>query len=329
MASSAKKAAMLLSCLDAQTAGELLKAASPEMVKKIVKEINNLGGATDSKQASQDAVREFVDMVDHGPSGASSGFLRQVLQNALGEQKYLEVLDEVQSQAFTRSPFATVKEMPTAAIGMALEGESPQVVALVLSELGSDKSMELLSMLPTETRDMAVQAMTLGSNVSEETRLRVAKVIEKRVKEIEASGADLTGQKMDPKQAQYRKVAVIIRGLGTEQRVKMLDSIKKLDKEAAEGVARMMVMWEDIDDVPSQALAEVLRSVNSKKLALAMVGISERTAERIRSNMSERANAMLDEEADLLASPKPSEIDSAREEIVEALRELNSQGFVF
>jgi len=73
-------------------------------------------------------------------------------------------------------------------------------------------------------------------------------------------------------------------------------------------------------------MQEGLRGVDAKKLALAMHKADEDIVKKIKSNISERAVATVDEEASLMSAPKKEEIEGAREEIVQALRELNEKG---
>ena len=63
-----------------------------------------------------------------------------------------------------------------------------------------------------------------------------------------------------------------------------------------------------------------------KKLALALNKTNEEIVNKIKSNISERAAATLDEEAALMSAPKKQDIQEAREEIVKALREMNEKG---
>ena len=73
-------------------------------------------------------------------------------------------------------------------------------------------------------------------------------------------------------------------------------------------------------------MQEILRSIEAKNLALAMVGAEPAIAEKISNNVSERRRVMLEEEASLLSSPKEGEILAAREEILNGLREMNLKG---
>ncbi|MFP4054367.1 MAG: FliG C-terminal domain-containing protein [Phycisphaerae bacterium] len=330
-----QKATMLLSTLDPATASELLKSANPSVVKKIAREMANLKAVGGVDEEMLDGLlSEFADTLESGQQGPVDGFLKNLLENTLGEEECKDVIADVQREAIARDPFVKIRKEDAGILAAALEGEPAQVVSAVLAEINPDKSMQLLATLDGDLRDEVVQCMAFGKRIPDETRGRIAKVMEERIKELQKSDvASITsapGKKaMDPKMAQYRKVALMIRGMGNELRIKTLENLRKEDKEAADGVARMMVLWEDINNIPDRALAEVLRGVNSKKLALALCDAEEEVVERLRANISERASAMLDEEADLLTAPKQSEIDDAREEILDALRDLNSQGFVY
>ena len=161
--------------------------------------------------------------------------------------------------------------------------------------------------------------MTGDKEVSLETKLRIAAIVQDRLKAKTTVGA------LDQQQ-QFRKVAILLRGLDVDVRESLTQSLSEQDAETAEAVQKLMVIWEDILLVAERPLQEALRSVDSRKLALALVNADEKTAAKIGENISERAKAMLEEEASLLASPKGSEIEEAREDILNALREMSSRG---
>ena len=87
-----------------------------------------------------------------------------------------------------------------------------------------------------------------------------------------------------------------------------------------------MVTWEDIPSIADRSLQEALRTVESSKLAIAMYQASEEIAQKIRSNISERAAAAVDEEAMLMQEPLEDEVLNAKEEVVKPLRKANEEG---
>jgi flagellar motor switch protein FliG len=87
-----------------------------------------------------------------------------------------------------------------------------------------------------------------------------------------------------------------------------------------------MITWDDIPSIADRSMQEALRNVESGKLAVALYGASDAIVEKIRSNISERAVASLDEEISLMQDPIEKEVLDAREEVVNPLREANEQG---
>jgi flagellar motor switch protein FliG len=66
--------------------------------------------------------------------------------------------------------------------------------------------------------------------------------------------------------------------------------------------------------------------VEPGRLAVALYGADEDIVQKIRSNMSERAVALLDEEISLMQEPLAKEVLDAREEVVGPLRDANEEG---
>ncbi len=325
--SGAQKAATLLMNLDPPTAAELLRSAEPDAITEVATELVNLGQADRAGQIdSAESIREFFSLL-YNKNNEIGGekFVGEILKIVLGEQKLQGVLVQVDERLKARDPFRKICSAEVAGIARALAGESPQVVSVVLSELPAKKSAELLGLLAEDVRAKAVQSMAGGQGVSQKAKLRIAGIIQSRL--VKATQAEpTTAAAPDHRQQQLRKVAVLLRGLEVEARDGLTKSLTEQDSEAADEVQKLMVIWEDIMFVAERPLQEALRSVDSRKLAMALVDADEQIASRIRDNISERAKAMLEEEAELLSSTKPAEIEQAREDILTAMRELNAKG---
>ena len=105
----------------------------------------------------------------------------------------------------------------------------------------------------------------------------------------------------------------------------MLEDITAKDEEAGKLVRALMVTWEDIIKVEDRSLQEALRKVDAGVLAKAMFGAEAAIVEKIRTNISERAAQMVDEETSLMSEPRKSEVLEARELVAKPLREANEK----
>ena len=324
----ARKAAMLLRNLDPSTAAELLQSAGPEMLTEIAVEVASIEqGSAGMGDASQESVLEFFSLL-HGQRSRPAGgdFVRQMLQIALGEQESQEVISQVDERLKMLDPFREIRSAEADAIAEALAGESAQAASVVLSELSTSKSAKLLGLLDEATRARAVACMAGVQEVSPTARFRIAGVVQSRLEQVAKDQATGSGSSEAQSQQRFRKVAVLLRGLEVDLRNQMVESLTEQDSETAKGVQELMVIWDDINLVAERSLQESLMSVDTRKLAMALVGADERIVERVQGNISERARAMLEEEASLLSDPKEAEVQQAREEILNVLREMNTRG---
>jgi flagellar motor switch protein FliG len=326
-----RKAALMLMGLDPPTAAELLKAARPEMVTQIAAELAYLEARGESKrEASHEPIREFFRHVK-GSAGGGQGqrFLQQMLEGVLGQEKSSEIMGKIPTLVDQRDPFLAIRAAEPQEIADALAGEPAQVASLVLSELPPKASARLLPLLSEKVREEAVRGMTREETVAPETRLRVASVVRKRLTKTDAAAAapGAAASKAD-RQKQLRKVAVLLRDLGGELRAALIQAIAKADEATSVEVQKLMVMWEDILIVSDRSVQEALRGVDSRKLALALVDGDPAIVEKLRKNMSERLVSALDEESSLLAKPKKEDVELARVEFLDALRELAANNFL-
>jgi flagellar motor switch protein FliG len=134
----------------------------------------------------------------------------------------------------------------------------------------------------------------------------------------------------DPDQEQgpssFRKVAVVLRTQDREVRDGIQGTIRKKDKDAAEAIGGLMVLWEDLLLITDRSMQEAMRGMDERTLAMSLYEADEAVVSKIKSNISERAATVVDEEASLMQKPKKKEVDEAREKVLRRLRELQVNG---
>lgn len=329
-----RKAASLLMDLPPATAAELLKSAPPSTIPRIAAEVAYLQKIGVVRGAATQTVREFAILIGKSASRkpVQESLAQQILEEALGPAKAQDAMKQVQEMLLARDPFEPLRDLPIASLVKALEGEAPQVVTMLLNELPPAKSSQLLSALPEATRMGAIQTMAAGQRASTEVKLKVAMVVMARLRPkqqpAESSALAPAPVEEEPQEQEaaaedhLRKVALVLRVLEKEQRDAMLGAIASQSEETGQTVKTLMVVWDDLPIIPDRALQQVLRKVDTRKLALALVKADPAISAKFRTNMSERAGAMLDEETSLLNSPKPADIEQSRTMILTPLIEM-------
>ena len=298
-----QKAAMLLMSLDAATAAELLKGVDPDEIQDIAMELARIDVSKQHNPKEQAKVtREFCNSLQQkeAPAFSMKGFFSEMLVNALGKEKAEQIQAQIKKATLQNELFAKIRSSGTDELVLALEGEHPQTIAVILSELPPKKSQEVLSLLGEEVRLKAVCKMTTPDVLGAGVKQRMASIVSERLKSLK--GETLVARPGQEAQ-NLRKLALMLSGLEKDLRDQLLSEISKHDEETAKTVRNLMITWEDIPSIADRSLQEALRSVDSNKLAVALYGADEEVSQKIRSNISERAVAMLDEEASLMQEP--------------------------
>lgn len=318
-----QKAAMLLMSLDTETATELLKGLEAEEIQEIAMElarfqISNEVTTVDQTQIAQEFCSSLQQRQTHKFSMKT--FLNEMLDAVLDKNTVEEIQSQVRKISGGQDQFGEIRLASSDELVLALKGEHPQTIAVILSELDPKKSQDVLARLNEETRLKAVCRMLNPELVGSGVKQRMAFTVSERLQGLK--GETLAER---PEQT-LRKLAVVLSGLETDLRDQMLEEIKKHDEETCKTVRNLMITWNDIPSIANRSMQEALRSVEPGKLAIALYGADEAVIQKIRSNISERAVASLDEEISLMQDPLEKEVLEAREAVVGPLRQANEQG---
>ncbi len=320
-----QKAAMLLSSLDLSTTTELLKDFAPETIKELAVELtylNAAGHCTD--QQTQAVTSEFYLALQQPPSFELKSFLDGMLKNTLGEKKAAETKSDIPALLKKKDPFLPARMASTPVLLTILQEEHPQAVAVILAELPPKQSSDILSQLPEGIRLSTISRMTRINTVTPEAKSRIGEMISTKLEAV-SGPQDTALAKATPEQS-IRKVAVVLRNLDTDLRNNVLEAVRDKDPVTADSVGEMMVVWDDIPTVSDRSMQAALRGIEEMKLALALHEMEGDIVQKIKGNISERAAAMVDEEAALMTAPKKNDVTTARETIVNMLRDLNNKG---
>ena len=318
-----QKAAMLLMSLDGATATELLKGLDAEDIQEIAMELARINASEQSDAREQAKVAlEFCSSLQKKQTYRFNmkTFFDEMLVSVLDKDRAEQIQSRVKKATGNKDLFMDIRLASTDELVLALEGEHPQTIAVVLSELAPKKSQEVLSHLSEEARLKAVCRMTNPELVGSGVKQRMAFTVSERLKSLKGETLAET-----PEQT-LRKLAIVLSGLEKDLRDRMLDELSKHDEETSTMVRRLMITWEDIPSIADRSMQEALRAVEPSRLAVALYGADEEIIQKIRSNISERAVAMLDEEISLMQEPLEKEVLDAREEVVGPLRDANEEG---
>ena len=138
-----QKAAMLLMSLDTVTAIELLKGLGAEEIQEIAIELAKIEASEQRDVKGQAKVaREFCNSLrqEQNQKFSVRTFLNEMLVNVLDKEKAEQIQSQVKKATEKKDLFVDIRSASTDELVLALDGEHPQTIAVVLSELIPKKS---------------------------------------------------------------------------------------------------------------------------------------------------------------------------------------------
>ena len=263
--------------------------------------------ATATRRQTAEVARQFCKSLQQEPGFHFKSFLRDMLRNSVGEDQAKRIQQEIQDLLQKRDPFLSLRSADLQTLAAVLETEHPQAVAVVLSELPPKRGSELLGLLSEGVRVSAISRMTSIGSTPPEAKARIAQLVQGRLEGAGSGPQAGTAVQVRPEQS-LRQVAVLVRNLDKEIRDGVLEAIRQKDQEAGDKITNLMIVWEDLPLVSGRSLQQALRGIDERQLALALHEAPEDIVPEIKASISERAAAMVEEEASLMAAPKKDDV---------------------
>ena len=311
------KAAILLACLGPKAASKVLGAMSDEEIEQMTLDLSSLGTIdADLRVAVLD---EFYKMAVAKRYVAQGGieFARDLLEQALGSDRALEVLNKLQS-SLQEVPFEFLKRADASQICSFIQDEHPQTIALILAHLNSSVSAVVLSALPRDIQsDVVVRIATMDRTPPEIVR-EVERVLERKMASIFSQGFTFAGG--------VKEVAEILNRIERNAEKSIMADLEERDPELADEIARLMFTFEDLIYVDDTGIQRALREIESKELALALKAANDDVKEKVYKNMSERAREMIQEEIEFMGPVRLRNVEEAQQKIVGVIRRLEDAG---
>jgi len=319
-----QKAAMLLMSLDSKAAAELLKGVDAEAVQELAVELAHMeaAGFTNNRQ-DLGVTRQSCKSLQPSHDFRINGFLKEVLKSSVGNEKTEQIQTGIQELLYKNDPFKSICSAEPKTVAAILEKEHPQTAAIVLSEMSAENKTEVLRFLDWGIRVSIVNRMSDCGAMSAQAKSRVTKAVCKRLEAVTTGQAN--GSLPAQSKPSIRKMAVILRNMGKEIRDGLLGMIRGKDKHVGEMVADLMIFWEDILLISDRSLQKALRIIDIKKMALALVRADNQLIHKIQSNISETMTAVLNEQMLLMSAYRQDDIEQAREDVVDILREMHEK----
>ena len=316
-----RKAAMLLVVLGEQSSAEILTQLSEDDIQKVSREVAKITSI--SSEQAESVLNEFHQISTARDFVARGGidYARKLLTRAFPPEIARRLLDRLQkAMGSEAASFDALQKADPQLLAKFIHSEHPQTIALVLSHLNSSAAAALLTSLPPGMRSDVAQRMASLDQISPEVILKIAGVIGQKLSALGEFSRESYGG--------VRAVAEMMNRLDSTSSRGILEHIETQDTNLAETIRHLMFVFEDLLLIGPTGLKEVTAKIDRKILTVALKGAGEQLRTMILETMSARGAEMLREDMEALGPIKIKEVESAQQQIIAVVRQLESEGVV-
>ncbi|MGA3238083.1 MAG: flagellar motor switch protein FliG [Bryobacteraceae bacterium] len=319
--SGVRKAAMLLIVLGEQSSSEILTQLSEDDIQKVSREVARITSI--SSEQAEGVLNEFHQISTARDFVARGGvdFARKLLTRAFPPEVARRLLDRLQKALGSEAAsFDAIQKADPQLLAKFIHSEHPQTIALVLSHLNSSAAAALLTSLPPGIRSDVAQRMASLDQISPEVIMKIAGVIGQKLSALGEFSRESYGG--------VRAVAEMMNRLDSTSSRGILEHIETQDTNLAETIRHLMFVFEDLLLIGPTGLKEVTAKIDRKILTVALKGASEQLRNMILETMSARGAEMLREDMEALGPIKIKDVESAQQQIIAVVRQLETEGVV-
>jgi flagellar motor switch protein FliG len=317
MKGSAKAAIFLLS-LGEGRAAEVFKKLNDSEIRQVAAAMTKIREILPEDLAA--VAEEFIERFEGDTKlmVESGDFLRNVIKNTLPADRADEILKEIMALQRDK-PFGWSRDVNVTSLTTALMLEHPQTIAMIMAHLPADIASDVLVAFPEEMKgDIALRVARLGQ-IPEEIVRDVDGALKDELKNMVSSGGKVGGLQV---------LVDIIGGVDKASEDTIMEMIEEEDMEMAMNVRDMMFVFEDMVGIDDRGMREILKRVEGAQLTIALKTASEEMKNKILGNLSSRAAEMILEDLEVMGPVKLSEVEEAQSAVVQAAKDLESEGTI-
>lgn len=312
-----KRSAILLMMLGEQEASSVVKLLGPKEVQKLGETMSGLHNVT--QEEIESVVAQFcTDAEGRTTLGQdSSGYIRNVLTGALGDEKAASLIDRI-LQGGDTSGIEGLKWMDPPSVAELIKNEHPQIIAAIMVHLERDHASAILSLFTERLRNDTLLRIATMDSIQPDALRELNDVLTKLL----SGSANIRKAALGG----VRTAAEILNFVPSAQENSVIENIKQYDEELAQKIMDEMFVFDNLIDIDNHGIQLLLREVQSESLIIALKGASEDLRNKIFNNMSQRAAEALREDLESKGPVRISEVEAEQKEILKVVRQLADDG---
>ena len=321
MLTTPQKAALIIAALGPESAGPIIERVEDKHLRAFARAYAHLH--TIPKAALKVVAEEFVGRLSTNDDDIKGGYeeTRELLSQFIGSDDITRLMDGL-SVPGGESVWEKLDRATDESLAGYLKDQNPQIVAVVLSKINTEKASRILDIFEDEIAMKIIARLAKPMDVKPEVLQVLMKTIERDF---------LTAQK---NASQGRNpgemIGAMMNNVMSEKRDKLMEYISSEAPEILADVRKSLLTFQDIPErVPPNAISMVVKEIDLD-LFLHAVKFGKQNApssvDFIFSNISQRMRQQYEEQMEKMKTLPVKEAEAAQATFMTAVRKLVAAG---
>jgi flagellar motor switch protein FliG len=317
-----QKAALVIAALGPSAAGPIIERISDDHLRAFTRAYARLQSVP--KAALQGVVVEFVSQLSTVKDEINGGIenTRELLGQFFDEDGIARLMDGLDEPG-GENVWKKLEQAGDEDFAEYLSSQKPQLVAVVLSKLGSEQASRILDQFETDIAGKVILCLSKPIDVKESTLQILSDTIER---DFLSPANTSAGKSHDPGDM----IGAMMNNIMSDKREELLEFISKSAPEILQSVKKSMLTFSDIATrVPPNAIPMAIKEVELDDLLQAVKYGKENApaaSEFILGNISQRMAAQYQEQMEELKPITPKEAEAAQSSFMAVIRGFAASG---
>ncbi len=317
----AQKAALILAALGPEAAGPVIERVGDQHLRAFAEAYARL--KTIPRHELTAVVEEFLGHFQSSDAALKGGFeeAKGLIEHFKGADPTKRLLEDISAPGGP-SVWQRLEGVTDGALASYLMTQHPQVIAVVLSRLNTEKASSVLAKFDTDVARKIVRRLAAPMPVRKEALRLLAETIERDFL--------LPAKKQAKVHKPGEMVGALMNNLPTEKRDALLKFIEEDAPDIFEDVKSVILTFQDIPArVPANAIPMLVREVETDVFLKAVKYGKQNAPEAVAyifKNISQRMGQQYEEQMGAMKPITVTDAEAAQTQLMAGLRRLVSAG---
>jgi len=321
MLTTPQKAALIIAALGPEAAGPIIERIDDKHLRSFARAYAHL--KTIPRSALQGVVEEFVGRLSSEDDGVKGGFeeTRELLSQFISSDNIIRLMDDIDVPG-GESVWEKLERAPDEALAGYLAKQNPQLIAVILSKINTEKASRILDFLETD--------------IARQTIIRLSKPLQVKREALQVISDTIEREFLAPLRESKRTrnpgamIGAMMNNVMSEKRQELLDFISSETPEILHDVRKSMLTFQDLPArVPPKAIPMVIKEMDVEDfLQAAKFGRQNApsTVDFIFKNISQRMAQQYEEQMESLKKITVKEAEALQAAFMTIIRRLAAAG---